>query len=63
MNWSAAGPSSLITKCEPGVDGGTTATAAGNATSAKATLALGSHQVQVHVTRQPGKSVIIAYLT
>ncbi|MGW3647787.1 hypothetical protein [Streptomyces sp. NPDC000878] len=63
MNWSAAGPSSLITKCEPGVDGGTTATAAGNATSDKATPALGSHQVHVRATQQSGKSIIIAYLT
>ncbi|WP_432198371.1 N-acetylmuramoyl-L-alanine amidase [Streptomyces sp. bgisy027] len=56
VNWSATTPSSLISKYELLVDGQTAATAAGTATSAKATLSVGTHQVQVRATHQSGKT-------
>jgi uncharacterized protein with LGFP repeats len=57
VNWSATTPKSLIRKYELLVDGKTAATVAGTATSAQATLAVGSHKVQVRATHQSGKSV------
>ncbi|MFJ5949504.1 N-acetylmuramoyl-L-alanine amidase [Streptomyces noursei] len=63
VNWSASTPSALITKYELLVDGKPMATAAGTATSAKATLALGSHQVQVRATHQSGKTTTSAAAT
>ncbi|KOU55335.1 N-acetylmuramoyl-L-alanine amidase [Streptomyces sp. MMG1533] len=57
VGWAATTPSSLISKYELLVDGKTAATAAGSATSAKATLAVGSHKVQVRATHQSGKTV------
>jgi hypothetical protein len=56
VNWAATTPSALISKYELLVDGKPVATAAGTATSAKATLALGSHQIQVRATHQSGKT-------
>lgn len=63
VNWSASTPSALITKHELLVDGKPMATAAGTATSAKSTLALGSHQVQVRATHQSGKTTTSAAAT
>ncbi|MFD3710634.1 peptidoglycan recognition protein [Streptomyces sp. NPDC058677] len=57
VGWAATTPSTLISKYELLVDGKTAATAAGSATSAKATLAVGSHKVQVRATHQSGKTV------
>ncbi|MFE7236605.1 peptidoglycan recognition protein, partial [Streptomyces sp. NPDC057596] len=56
VNWAATTPSALISKYELLVDGQPVATAAGTATSAKATLTLGSHQVQVRATHQSGRT-------
>lgn len=55
VGWSATTPSAFISKYELLVDGKSVATTAGTATSAPATLALGSHQVQVRATHQSGK--------
>ncbi|MFF2211465.1 N-acetylmuramoyl-L-alanine amidase [Streptomyces antibioticus] len=63
VNWSATTPSSLITKYELLVDGSTSATAAGSAGSAKATLTPGSHQVQVRALHQSGRTVTSAAAT
>ncbi len=57
VGWAATTPPALISKYELLVDGKTAATAAGSATSAKATLAVGSHKVQVRATHQSGKTV------
>jgi uncharacterized protein with LGFP repeats len=57
VGWAATTPSSLITKYELLVDGKSAATAAGTATSAKATLAVGTHKVQVRATHQSGQTV------
>ncbi|WP_406383056.1 N-acetylmuramoyl-L-alanine amidase [Streptomyces sp. NBC_01618] len=56
VGWSASTPSAFISKYELLVDGKVVATTAGTATSAKATLAVGSHQVQVRATHQSGKT-------
>ncbi|MFB7736501.1 N-acetylmuramoyl-L-alanine amidase [Streptomyces sp. NPDC056112] len=56
VNWAATTPSALVGKYELLVDGQPVATAAGTATSAKATLTLGSHQVQVRATHQSGRT-------
>jgi hypothetical protein len=45
MHWSATTPATLIKKFELLVDGKVVATASGTATSASATLALGTHKV------------------
>jgi hypothetical protein len=63
VNWAATTPSALISKYELLVDGKPVATAAGTATSAKATLALGSHQIQVRATHQSGKTATSAAAT
>jgi hypothetical protein len=63
VNWSATTPSSLISTYQLLVDGKPTATVAGNATSAKATLSLGTHQVQVRATHQSGKTTTSAAIT
>ncbi|MEU7384136.1 MULTISPECIES: peptidoglycan recognition protein [unclassified Streptomyces] len=60
VNWTATTPSALISKYELLVDGQPVATAAGTATSAKATLAPGSHQVQVRATHQSGRTATSA---
>jgi hypothetical protein len=57
VGWAATTPSSLITKYELLVDGKTAATTAGTATSAKATLSVGTHKVQVRATHQSGQTV------
>ncbi|MCX4701763.1 peptidoglycan recognition protein [Streptomyces sp. NBC_01373] len=58
VGWAATTPSSLITKYELLVDGKTAATTAGTATSAKATLAVGTHKVQVRATHQSGRTAL-----
>ncbi|MGW2509381.1 N-acetylmuramoyl-L-alanine amidase [Streptomyces scopuliridis] len=63
VNWSATTPSSLISKYELLVDGRTAATAAGGATSAKATLAVGTHKVQVRAVHQSGTTSTSAAAT
>ncbi|MFE7108492.1 peptidoglycan recognition protein [Streptomyces sp. NPDC057575] len=55
VGWSASTPSAFISKYELLVDGKSVATTAGTATSAPATLAVGTHQVQVRATHQSGK--------
>ncbi|MFD7893520.1 N-acetylmuramoyl-L-alanine amidase [Streptomyces sp. NPDC059743] len=63
VNWSATTPASLISKYELLVDGKTAATTAGSVTSAKATLAVGTHQIQVRATHQSGKTAVSAIAT
>ncbi|MFE9174114.1 N-acetylmuramoyl-L-alanine amidase [Streptomyces kebangsaanensis] len=63
VSWTATTPSALIGKYELLVDGEPVATAAGTATSARATLAPGSHQVQVRATHQSGKTATSAAAT
>ncbi|ELS50268.1 putative N-acetylmuramoyl-L-alanine amidase family 2 [Streptomyces viridochromogenes Tue57] len=63
VNWTAATPSSLISKHELLVDGKSVATVSGTATSAKATLAVGTHKVQVRATHQSGKTTTSAAAT
>ncbi|MFG3308537.1 N-acetylmuramoyl-L-alanine amidase [Streptomyces wuyuanensis] len=56
VNWAATTPASLITRYELLVDDKITATTAGTTTSAKATLALGTHKVAVRAVHQSGKT-------
>ncbi|MEV5613508.1 peptidoglycan recognition protein [Streptomyces sp. NPDC052225] len=62
VHWSATTPASLISKYELLVDGSVAATASGSATSAAATLALGSHTVAVRAVHQSGKATTTAAL-
>ncbi|MGW0857457.1 peptidoglycan recognition protein family protein [Streptomyces sp. NPDC002690] len=55
VSWTATTPSALISKYELLVDGKSVATTSGTATSASATLALGTHKVQVRATHMSGK--------
>ncbi|WP_327245004.1 peptidoglycan recognition protein family protein [Streptomyces sp. NBC_01320] len=63
VGWSASTPSAFISKYELLVDGKSVATAAGTATSAKATLGVGTHSVQVRATHQSGKTTLSAAAT
>ncbi|MCX4533522.1 N-acetylmuramoyl-L-alanine amidase [Streptomyces sp. NBC_01669] len=63
VGWSASTPSAFISKYELLVDGKSVATAAGTATSAKATLGVGTHTVQVRATHQSGKTSLSAAAT
>ncbi|MFV5994472.1 N-acetylmuramoyl-L-alanine amidase [Streptomyces sp. NPDC056231] len=63
VGWSASTPSAFISKYELLVDGKSVATAAGTATSAKATLGAGTHTVQVRATHQSGKTTLSAAAT
>ncbi|MFI8191944.1 peptidoglycan recognition protein [Streptomyces sp. NPDC085946] len=63
VNWSAATPAALISKYDVLVDGKAVATAAGTATSAKATLAAGTHQVAVRAVHQSGRTATTAAAT
>lgn len=63
VGWSASTPSAFVSKYELLVDGKSVATTAGTATSAPATLAIGSHQVQVRATHQSGKVTTSAAAT
>ncbi|MGV9313023.1 peptidoglycan recognition protein family protein [Streptomyces sp. NPDC003691] len=57
VNWKATTPAALIGKFEVLVNGQVAATAAGTATSAKITLAPGTHQVLVRATHNSRKTV------
>ncbi|MFF2011774.1 peptidoglycan recognition protein [Streptomyces sp. NPDC058195] len=63
VGWSASTPNVFISKYELLVDGKSVATTAGTATSAAATLALGTHKVQVRATHQSGKTTTSAAAT
>lgn len=63
VGWSASTPSVFVSKYELLVDGKSVATAAGTATSAKATLAVGTHKVQVRATHQSRKVTTSAAVT
>ncbi|MFH9981460.1 N-acetylmuramoyl-L-alanine amidase [Streptomyces sp. NPDC017179] len=63
VGWTATTPSALIGAYEILVDGQPVTKAAGTATSAKATLTPGSHQVQVRATHQSGKTAVSAAAT
>lgn len=63
VNWSATTPASLISKYELLVDGRVAATAAGTATSAQATLAVGTHKVTVRAVHQSGSTATTAAAT
>ncbi|MFI6638605.1 N-acetylmuramoyl-L-alanine amidase [Streptomyces sp. NPDC050504] len=63
VNWAAATPSSLIKQYELLVGGKPVATVAGTATSARATLALGTHAVAVRATHISGKQTTSAAAT
>ncbi|MGW1544580.1 N-acetylmuramoyl-L-alanine amidase [Streptomyces sp. NPDC002309] len=61
--WTATTPAALISKYEVLVDGKVAATVAGTATSANATLAVGSHTVAVRAVHQSGRTTTTAALT
>ncbi|GGQ34133.1 hypothetical protein GCM10010266_66830 [Streptomyces griseomycini] len=63
VSWSATTPAALISKYELLVDGKTAATTAGTATSAKATLTAGTHQVAVRAVHQSGRTTTTAVAT
>ncbi|MGW2562955.1 N-acetylmuramoyl-L-alanine amidase [Streptomyces sp. NPDC001514] len=63
VGWSASTPAALISKFELLVDGKVVATTAGSATSAGATLPVGSHQVAVRAVHQSGKTATSAAAT
>lgn len=56
VNWKAGTPTALITRYELLVDGKIAAGTAGSATSAKATLAVGTHKVAVRAVHVSGKT-------
>lgn len=56
VSWSATTPAALITKYEVLVDGGVAATTDGTATSANASLGLGTHSVSVRATHISGRT-------
>ncbi|MCX5399859.1 peptidoglycan recognition protein [Streptomyces sp. NBC_00102] len=53
--WTSATPAALVSKYELLVDGKVVATTNGSTTSASATLAVGTHKVQVRATHMSGK--------
>ncbi|MEU2431073.1 N-acetylmuramoyl-L-alanine amidase [Streptomyces sp. NPDC007861] len=63
VGWSASTPAALIGRYELLVDGKVAATAAGSATSAKATLAAGTHKVAVRAVHQSGSTATSAAAT
>lgn len=63
VGWSATTPASLIKRYDLLVDGKVAATAAGSATSAKATLTTGSHKIAVRAVHQSGKTATTATAT
>jgi len=63
VGWSATTPSVFVSRYELLVDGKAVATTASTATSAKATLAVGTHKVQVRATHQSGKVTTSAAVT
>jgi uncharacterized protein with LGFP repeats len=63
VHWSATTPAPLISRFEVLVDGKVVATASGTATSASATLAVGTHKVAVRAVHQSGKTATTAAST
>ncbi|MGW1433306.1 N-acetylmuramoyl-L-alanine amidase [Streptomyces sp. NPDC002431] len=63
VGWSASTPNVFISKYELLVDGKSVATTASTTTSASATLALGTHKVQVRATHQSGRTTTSAAAT
>ncbi|MFD9288828.1 N-acetylmuramoyl-L-alanine amidase [Streptomyces sp. NPDC060030] len=63
VGWSATTPAVFVNKYELLVDGKSVASTAGSASSAKATLAVGSHTVQVRATHLSGKTSVSAAAT
>ncbi|MFD8940300.1 N-acetylmuramoyl-L-alanine amidase [Streptomyces sp. NPDC059578] len=63
VGWSASTPSSFVRRYELLVDGKVVATTAATATSAKATLAPGTHTVQVRATHISGRASTSATAT
>ncbi|MGW2748546.1 N-acetylmuramoyl-L-alanine amidase [Streptomyces sp. NPDC001450] len=62
LHWTTTTPGSLISEFELLVDGETAASVSGDATSAGATLAAGSHTVAVRAVHQSGKATTSAAL-
>ncbi|MFD9836977.1 N-acetylmuramoyl-L-alanine amidase [[Kitasatospora] papulosa] len=60
VTWSATTPASLIARYELLVDGKVATTTAGTATSAAATLAVGSHRISVRAVHQSGRTTTTA---
>ncbi|MFE0085733.1 N-acetylmuramoyl-L-alanine amidase, partial [[Kitasatospora] papulosa] len=60
VTWSATTPASLIARYELLVDGKVATTTAGAATSAAATLAVGSHRISVRAVHQSGRTTTTA---
>ncbi|MEV8534289.1 N-acetylmuramoyl-L-alanine amidase [Streptomyces sp. NPDC051211] len=58
VGWASATPAEFVSKHELLVDGKVVATTAGTATSATATLAAGSHAVQVRATHRAGRTAL-----
>ncbi|MFI8811185.1 N-acetylmuramoyl-L-alanine amidase [Streptomyces sp. NPDC055082] len=56
VGWAASTPAAFITAYDLLVDGKSVATTKGGVTSARATLAAGSHKVQVRATHQSGRT-------
>ncbi|MEU3984848.1 N-acetylmuramoyl-L-alanine amidase [Streptomyces sp. NPDC026672] len=56
LHWSTTTPAALISKFEVLVDGKAVTTVAGSATSASATLAVGTHTVAVRAVHQSGRT-------
>ncbi|WP_329334840.1 N-acetylmuramoyl-L-alanine amidase [Streptomyces sp. NBC_00663] len=63
LNWSITSPAAFVSRYEVLVDGKVAATAAGTATSAKATPAVGTHKVAVRAVHQSGKTATTATAT
>ncbi|MEU1125092.1 N-acetylmuramoyl-L-alanine amidase [Streptomyces sp. NPDC005899] len=63
VGWSATTPAVFVTGYELLVDGKAVASVPGSASSAKATLAAGSHKVQVRATHRSGKTSLSAAAT
>lgn len=63
VNWGATTPASLIRQYELLVDGKSVVTVPGTATSAKATLAPGTHKVAVRAVHQSGSAATSAAAT
>ncbi|MFE4454237.1 N-acetylmuramoyl-L-alanine amidase [Streptomyces sp. NPDC056796] len=63
VGWSATTPAVFVTRYELLVDGKPVVSTAGSASSAKATLAVGTHTVQVRATHRSGKTSLSAAAT
>lgn len=61
--WTSTTPAALVAKYELLVDGKVVATTNGSTTSASATLAVGTHKVQVRATHQSGRTAVSAAAT